>query len=655
MNTKHDQQITADTPLYNSRIVDTYIKLLKQKYSYVDIDEVLEYADMKAYEIADHGRWFSQDQIDRFHAIIAHKTGNENISREAGRHAASPGTLGVWRQYMMGLIGPAKVYERLGADASRISKSSIYETRQLARNIIEISVTPRAGTHEKPFQCENRMGFWEALVNASGRRLHSIRHPQCMFKGDTCCRYVISWENKGSMIWKTARNIAFFVLLFGCLAFGFVDLRLAASTLAPISALIFFMLSIVGEHMEKREIKSILDNLQISSNELIEQIESNYNNSRLTNEIGEILANQTAIEGVLSEVIQLFKKRLNFDRGLIMLTNPEGNRLIFRAGFGYTQDKIQLLKQSAFHLDRPNARGVFVTCFKEQKPYLVNDLSEIGHRLSSRSKAFAQKMGSQSFICCPIICDKKSLGVLAVDNLRSKTPLVESDLSLLQGIAHVMGISFRNVELIDARDRQMQSILHTLAASIDARDPLTAGHSAKVTEYALGICQELELSKQYSEVIRIAALLHDYGKIGVPDAILKKPGRLTRAEYEIVKTHAMKSRHILEQINFRGLMSQVPEIAGAHHEKIDGSGYPLGLEGDQIPLGARIIAVADFFEAVTAKRHYRDPLPMDVAFHLLDKERGIHFESKIVDAFRRYYRKTHLFDQSNDSSYQKVS
>ncbi len=650
-----DQQITADTPLYNSRIVDTYIKLIKQKYSYVDIDEVLEYADMKAYEIADHGRWFSQEQIDRFHAIITHKTGNENISREAGRHAASPGTLGVWRQYMMRLIGPARVYERLGTDASRISKSSIYETRQLARNIIEISVTPRKGAHEKPFQCENRKGFWEALVSASGRRLHSIRHPQCMFKGDTSCRYVISWENKGSMIWKTARNIAFFVLLFGCLAFGFIDLRMAASTLAPISALIFFMLSIVGEHMEKREFKSILDNLQISSNELIEQIESNYNNSRLTNEIGEILANQTAIEGVLSEVIQLFKKRLNFDRGLIMLTNPEGNRLIFRAGFGYAQDKIQLLKQSAFHLDRPNARGVFVTCFKEQKPYLVNDLSEIGHRLSSRSKAFAQKMGSQSFICCPIICDKKSLGVLAVDNLRSKTPLVESDLSLLQGIAHVMGISFRNVELIDARDRQMQSILHTLAASIDARDPLTAGHSAKVTEYALGICHELRLSKQYSEVIRIAALLHDYGKIGVPDAILKKPGRLTRGEYEIVKTHAMKSRHILEQINFRGLMSQVPEIAGAHHEKVDGSGYPLGLEGDQIPLGARIIAVADFFEAVTAKRHYRDPLPMDVAFHLLDKERGIHFESKIVDAFKRYYRKTHLFGQSSDNGYQKVS
>lgn len=648
-------EITADTPLYNSRIIGTYLKLLKEKYSYIDIDEVLQYSGMKAYEIADQGRWFSQNQIDRFHAILAQKTGNENISREAGKYAASPEANGVWRQYILGLIGPAKVYEHIGNQASKISKSSIYETRRLSRNTIQVTVTPREGVREKPFQCENRLGFWEAIANAFGKRLHAIDHPQCIFKGDACCRYIISWDNQGSGIWKMARNISLFVLLLGCVAFGLIDLRMALTTIVPISAVIFFSLTLIGEYSEKQEVKTILDNLQESSSDLLVQIESNYNNSRLTFEIGETLASQTNIEGVLSEVIKLFKKRLKYDRGLIMLTNPQGSRLIFRAGFGYSKDKLKLLKQSAFHLDRPYAKGVFVACYKEQKPYLINEISEIGHRLSQRSKEFAQKMGSQSFICCPIICDNKSLGVLAVDNLKSKTPLVESDLSLLQGIAHVMGISLRNVELLGARDRQMQSILQTLAASIDARDPLTAGHSAKVTEYALGISHEIGLSKSYCEVIRVAAQLHDYGKIGVPDAILKKPGRLTRDEYEIVKTHAMKSRHILEQINFRGILSQVPEIAGAHHEKLDGSGYPSGLKGDQIPLGARIIAVADFFEAITAKRHYRDPLPIDVAFHLLDKERGTHFEARIVEAFKQYYRKTHMLNQNLESDFQKVS
>jgi HD-GYP domain-containing protein (c-di-GMP phosphodiesterase class II) len=157
-------------------------------------------------------------------------------------------------------------------------------------------------------------------------------------------------------------------------------------------------------------------------------------------------------------------------------------------------------------------------------------------------------------------------------------------------------------------------------------------------------------------VIRVAALLHDYGKIGVPDAILKKPGRLTREEYNIVKTHAMKSRHILEQINFTGMLDQVPKIVGAHHEKADGSGYPLGLKGKEIPLGARIIAVADFFEAITAKRHYRGPLPLDIAFHLLNNERGIHFEKVIVDAFKTYYHKTYLQQEKGmENKLQKVS
>ena len=638
----HQASITADTPLYNSRIVDTYVKLLKRKYSFVDIDEVLAYAGMKAYEVADQGRWFTQEQIDRFHAIILQKTGNINISREAGQYAASPETLGVVRQYVLGLIGPAKAYQRIGLASSRFSRSATYESRKLSANTIEITVTPHEGVQEKQFQCDNRLGFWDAIARAFDRPRPRVEHPQCLFKGDKACRYIITWESRGSSVWKMARNTASIALLFVSLIFGLIDLRIVLKVVLPFSAAVLFILAIIAEHLEKKEFRSILENLQTTSAELLEQIEVNYNNSRLTNEIGEAVASQTNVEGVLAKIVQLFQKRLDYDRGLIMLANAEGTRLIFKAGFGYTENKLKLLEQTAFHLDRPDAKGIFVTCFNEQTPHLINDIGRLDNQLSPRSLAFARELASQSFICCPIICEGRSIGILAVDNLQSKRPLVESDLSLLLGVAHVVGISIRNVELLDDRNSQLQSVLQTLAASIDARDPLTAGHSTKVTEYAVGICKELELDQEYCQVIRVAALLHDYGKIGVPDAILKKPGRLTRDEYDIVKTHAMKSRHILEQINFSGSLRQVPEIAGAHHEKMDGSGYPLGLRGDEIPLGARIIAVADFFEAVTAKRHYRDPLPVDVAFHLLHKDSGIHFDTRIVDAFKRYYRKTGL-------------
>jgi HD-GYP domain-containing protein (c-di-GMP phosphodiesterase class II) len=261
--------------------------------------------------------------------------------------------------------------------------------------------------------------------------------------------------------------------------------------------------------------------------------------------------------------------------------------------------------------------------------------------LSMRSLQFAKKLGSRSFICCPIVCDGEPLGILAVDNLKTKRPLLQSDMNLLMGIAPVIGVSIRNAELLQARTEQMNSILEVMAASIDARDPMTAGHSKKVKEYALGICEELGLSNDYSEVVGVAASLHDYGKIGVPDSLLKKEGKLTAEEYEVIKTHAEKTRKILSQMKFEGMFRQVPEIAGAHHEKLDGSGYPQGLKGDEIPLGAQIIAVADFFEAITANRHYRNPMPIDRAFRLLREEAGAHFRQKIIDAFTRYYTKNY--------------
>jgi hypothetical protein len=214
-----EHPITSSTPLYNSRIVDFYLRLLKSKYSYVDIEEILEYADMKAHEIADQGHWFSQDQIDRFHAIVSKKTNNENISREAGRYAASPEAIGTLHQVVLGLIDPAKVYERIGNETARFTRSSVYESERLGSNTIEIRVTPRKGTDEKPFQCENRIGFWEAIAMLFDSRLVRIEHPQCMFKGDAICRYIITWEAQGSARWKKARNITLISLVIGCLAF----------------------------------------------------------------------------------------------------------------------------------------------------------------------------------------------------------------------------------------------------------------------------------------------------------------------------------------------------------------------------------------------------------------------------------------------------
>jgi HD-GYP domain-containing protein (c-di-GMP phosphodiesterase class II) len=625
--------------LYNSRIIDSYIKLIKHKYSFVDINELISYAGMQPYQIADQGHWFDQRQINRFYEKVLRETGNPFIAREAGQYAASPDAIGMMRQYVLGLVDPSTVYELIGKTTEKFVKSASYRSRKINPHKIEITVTPHKGVKEEPFQCENRIGFLEAISLVFNSKPPKIEHRECMFSGGNCCRYVISWDRQTSYIWKKIRNLMVLLLvpLFSTLLI--LDSGFATSPSFFLGIISTLVVMLIVENSEKREQKASAFNLKESSDQLAAQIESNYNITRTTNEIGQTIANLSNKADVLTQAIAIFEKRLDYDRGLILLVNKKKNLLRFAAGFGYNHRQMKYIKKAAFHLDNPNSKGVFIVSFKDKKPFLINDIKEIGNSLSRRSLAFAHQMGTQSFICCPIICDGRSIGVLAVDNLRSKRPLVQSDLSLLMGIASVIGISISNTELLEARQRQFDSILQVLAASIDARDPLTAGHSEKVTDYAMGICGELNLSANYREMIRVASLLHDYGKIGVPDAILKKPGRLTQEEYEKVKTHAEKTQKILEQVNFEGIFSQVPEIAGAHHEKIDGSGYPNGLKGEEIPLGARIIAVADFFEAVTAKRHYRDPLPISYAFRLLEKGRGVHFDEKIVDAFVSFYKK----------------
>lgn len=629
-------------PLYNSRIIHSYVAMLKKRYPDVNIREILEYAGMKPQEVDDQGHWFTQSQIDRFYERVVQSTGNENIAREAGRFSASPETIGVMRQYVLGMATPAKVYQFIEKGSTGFTRSSRFESKKLASNRVQITVTPYEGIQEKPFQCENRKGFLEAITMIFNHKQPRIDHPECMFKGDPCCRYIVSWENTFSGYLHLFRNyITVLLLAGGLLAAPFLPVPALVQVVAFLGLLVL-SIYLVAERIEKNSVSEALCNLTDSTDQLVDQIQINYNTRLITREIGQIINRCNHLDDVLTEVVAVLEKRLDFDRGLIMLANREGTLMNFRAGFGYTEEQYSFLQKLYFHLDNPESKGVFVVCFKEKKPKLVNDISEFHDTLSARSIGFAQKMGAKSFICCPIVCDNESIGILAVDNIQSKRLLVHSDMSLLMGISHFIGISIRHTQHLESQKKQLKSVLKVLVSSIDARDPVTKGHSEWVAEFSGGICEELGLSKEDTEVIRVAALLHDYGKIGIPDSMLKKADKLTEHEYEYVKYHVDKTKEILEQINFEGPLKAVPEIAAAHHEKFDGSGYPNGMRGEEIPLGARIIAVADFFEALTANRYYNNPMHPEEVMGILREKSGIFFDRHIVDAFIQYYQKQFL-------------
>ena len=621
---------------YNSRMFDTYLKLLAAKYTHINGNLLLRDVGIEPYEVADQGRWFTTDQINRFHTAVVDATENPRIAREAGRYNASPETLGAMRQFILSQLSPANAFAAGNKLSELLTKSVDLTSRTLTPNSVEITVTPRNGTGEEIFHCEHRIGFFEAIVTIFDYSLPVIEHEECLFQGGKACRYTIRWKRKTVGKLKTTRDVYTAGATAINLAWALANSPASLSTLLPSSLAGLFGLNWWLENSRKQSLEHTLGQLRDSMEQLNEQINLNYRNSHLSRVIGEVITSQNNIEDVIEAVIQALEKMLEYDRGLILLANKNIQRLEIRGAFGYTSEHMSMLETTSFRLDNPTSQGPFIVSYREKKPLLINDINHLSNQITMKSRLFIETLGTQSFVTVPIMLDYESIGILAVDNHQRKKPLVNSDVNLLMGIAPTIGVSFRNAALNEARENQFAATLKVLAHSIDARDFLTAGHSERVAEYAVGIAEEMDQSHEYCQMLRIAALLHDYGKIGVPDDVLKKDGPLTNTERALIQTHSQKSYDILNQVPFEDMYRDIPLIALHHHERWDGTGYPEGLKNTHIPFGSRIIAVADFFEAVTSKRHYRDPMPDEEAIKLLNKDSGTHFDPEVVHAFLRH-------------------
>jgi len=193
--------------------------------------------------------------------------------------------------------------------------------------------------------------------------------------------------------------------------------------------------------------------------------------------------------------------------------------------------------------------------------------------------------------------------------------------------------------------RGYTEVIFALVRAVEAKDPYTRGHTLRVAELSVSIGRELRLSPERLRVLHQSALMHDIGKIGVADAILNKPGRLTPEEFEVIKEHPVQGHMIISSVR-----SLRQEVAGVryHHERLDGSGYPDGLVGEEIPLDARIIAVADVFDALTTPRAYRDAWPAERALALIDQDAGPKLDRRCVVALHRVLRRREAAEEADE-------
>ena len=257
-------------------------------------------------------------------------------------------------------------------------------------------------------------------------------------------------------------------------------------------------------------------------------------------------------------------------------------------------------------------------------------------RFSEGASVIGQQI--RSVMCVPLRTADDILGALYVDSLSGAGRFNESDLELLAAIGNQAGVAMHRVRLMGELERLLLDTIKAIAATIDARDGYTHRHSERVAALTARLSRELGLSDQERETAELSALLHDVGKIAVPDSILNKPGKLTPEEFAEMQKHPAHGARILKNIQSATVEAVIPGVR-YHHERWDGKGYPEGLAGESIPFIARLLGVADFYDALTSSRSYRPAMPAAEAIRLVESGSGTHFDPAIAAAVVRLYKR----------------
>lgn len=468
MSGANSEILPADnsTPLYNSRIINTYIEFLEKFYPQVDIDAVLQQSEMTRHEVEDPGHWFTQHQTNRFNETVIAKSGNPNLAREAGRFTVSSERVGAHKQYALGSISLASIYMKIGKHAAALSRGAEISSKKLAANRVEIISRPTPGTVEKPYQCANRIGTLEGVAKLVTNKMAEVEHPACIHKGDDCCRYILTWEMTAALLWKRISKFMPPVGLLICLlSFAFVSRQvlLALGVSGTFLCLVSFLYT---AYLEKKDLVKTIETQGNAAKDLLDEMNLRHSNALMVQETGQAVSKILNVSRIMDTVVAVVKKHLNFNRGMIMLADRTQSRLQFISGFGYSQEQETILLETKFNLDNTDSRGHFVRSFREQKPFLVRDVADIEKDLSPRSRDFARQMGVQSFVCVPIVYEEESLGVLVVENFRSRNYLAQSEISLLMGVASQTAtaiINARSFKRIQESERQYRLLADNIS------------------------------------------------------------------------------------------------------------------------------------------------------------------------------------------------
>ncbi len=354
----------------------------------------------------------------------------------------------------------------------------------------------------------------------------------------------------------------------------------------------------------------------------LENLQRAQRNFATAYQVSKMLAGAGDLEGLFEGVIDAILSALNADRAALLLRDPGGHEGDVRVVSARSRAREQPLE--AISVSRTVVRDV-----------LDHGVSSLSRDATADDRYRAGEsiieQGIRSVMCAPVASDERILGVLYADSRRLTGAFSESDLELLALIGNQAGVAIHRARLIAQLEKFFYDTIRAIVATLDAKDGYTHRHSERVAAFATRLALELGLGREELEAVKLAALLHDVGKIGLPEAILTKRGPLTEAEFAEVRKHPIHGVDILRHIKSPRFQAILPAVRH-HHERWDGSGYPDGLVGAKIPFLGRLLAVADVLDALSSDRHYRDRLGFEEAVGVIRRHAGRHFDPDIAEA-----------------------
>jgi putative nucleotidyltransferase with HDIG domain len=283
-------------------------------------------------------------------------------------------------------------------------------------------------------------------------------------------------------------------------------------------------------------------------------------------------------------------------------------------------------KQETIYGSRTLGAGSFgAEALESGTPVMIPDLAASDYSVPS----YVSREEFCAVIAVPLISASRNIGILTV-YLGETSPVSSHALAIVSIVANVTAAAVENCELVKRIEKNYFSTVEALAAAIEVKDPYTLGHSKRVTQFAILLAERLGVGESDLRNLQYGATLHDIGKIGVAGEILNKEGRLTHPEYEKIKEHPLIGDRIIERVDF---LQGARPIVRHHHERYDGRGYPGGLKGEEIPFLARVVAIVDFFDALTSDRPYRKAYTVDQTVQLIAEGMGREFDPTVAKEF----------------------